>query len=176
MGLSIASPSSPPWAAPAAPLEVAEPQDPASFAHGLVDRFTKLAAVDRPGASLGEQAEGAGKVFLHEAITGLKRFAVLAVEALGVLGEGGPLALDVLRGVGADDEAILGVLDRRREQLGPGELAVLLGERFPHVRVAGRGNRLGPLAVFEEVLGRSAEHVRSEERRVGKECRSRWSP
>ena len=30
--------------------------------------------------------------------------------------------------------------------------------------------------VFEEVIAEIASIVRSEERRVGKECRSRWSP
>ena len=28
----------------------------------------------------------------------------------------------------------------------------------------------------EKVLNMSADYIRSEERRVGKECRSRWSP
>ena len=33
-------------------------------------------------------------------------------------------------------------------------------------------------AIFEETAGNEKEHakLRSEERRVGKECRSRWSP
>ena len=36
----------------------------------------------------------------------------------------------------------------------------------------------GKATFFEEVYGLKAilERVRSEERRVGKECRSRWSP
>ena len=29
---------------------------------------------------------------------------------------------------------------------------------------------------FENMAGEKMEHIRSEERRVGKECRSRWSP
>src|SRR2546426_7229360 len=33
-----------------------------------------------------------------------------------------------------------------------------------------------PVAPAQRAGGRPLQHVRSEERRVGKECRSRWSP
>src|SRR3712207_5378922 len=36
--------------------------------------------------------------------------------------------------------------------------------------------RFMPLKVIREVLDGDPERARSEERRVGKECRSRWSP
>src|SRR5258708_39064269 len=43
---------------------------------------------------------------------------------------------------------------------------------------AGRGvhHRLDRRHVFREDLAGRQDHERSEERRVGKECRSRWSP
>src|SRR3712207_9174676 len=35
---------------------------------------------------------------------------------------------------------------------------------------------VGQLRMLEALFGRETGHPRSEERRVGKECRSRWSP
>ena len=62
-------------------------------------------------------------------------------------------------------------------------------ERFPHSRKALRGRRLqvaegGSFRAMEESAAtgvqrakrRDPRRERSEERRVGKECRSRWSP
>jgi uncharacterized low-complexity protein len=61
--------------------------------------------------------------------------------------------------VGADDEAFIGQLDRRREHLLPGKDAVLLRQRFPGVGIAGRGDRLGAFAVLHVVGRRRAKDI-----------------
>ena len=38
------------------------------------------------------------------------------------------------------------------------------------------GTLFQAVSLFDDLVARPAETTRSEERRVGKECRSRWSP
>ena len=40
----------------------------------------------------------------------------------------------------------------------------------------GEEREKGPEKIFEEIMVKNFPNIRSEERRVGKECRSRWSP
>src|SRR5258708_4155751 len=81
----------------------------------------------------------------------------------------------------------VGVLDRgeraqrgadrgagRRNQMHVGEVDVGEGDDACVREIAGRGDQLGDRA--DEILHGDDGRVRSEERRVGKECRSRWSP
>src|SRR5438046_9232156 len=51
-----------------------------------------------------------------------------------------------------------------------GEIAITHG-----MKATGEPTRLRPMALLQ-FLGRAVSNGRSEERRVGKECRSRWSP
>ena len=43
-------------------------------------------------------------------------------------------------------------------------------------RVADAWQNWVPFDLFQQIFGEDMQTVRSEERRVGKECRSRWSP
>src|SRR5690554_6552957 len=55
--------------------------------------------------------------------------------------------------------------------------AVTSGARQVECTINGLGERAGNASLDEIVMaGRTRQDVRSEERRVGKECRSRWSP
>ena len=56
---------------------------------------------------------------------------------------------------------------RLKERLGQGTLKTVI---IPHI--SADGDAAGSCSALSEVL----QQVRSEERRVGKECRSRWSP
>src|SRR5574341_1185057 len=47
---------------------------------------------------------------------------------------------------------------------------------IPHVRMSGKNSADIRMVVDALDLCYTKSHVRSEERRVGKECRSRWSP
>ena len=47
---------------------------------------------------------------------------------------------------------------------------------IPEGAAAQADQAIGNLAALLKEAGTSTENVRSEERRVGKECRSRWSP
>src|SRR5688572_32892575 len=81
---------------------------------------------------------------------------------------------DVVAGSAVDD-AILDVANRLAQQLG------VLARRAQHVerqplRALG-ANARQLLELVDELLQRRGQrHQRSEERRVGKECRSWWSP
>ena len=55
------------------------------------------------------------------------------------------------------------------------ELGTLLGQRQIRL-INGAGNMGLMSAVSDAALRAGGEVTRSEERRVGKECRSRWSP
>ena len=49
------------------------------------------------------------------------------------------------------------------------------GGTFPEYAFIGRSN-VGKSSLINMLTGRKGLAMRSEERRVGKECRSRWSP
>src|SRR5689334_24347763 len=71
--------------------------------------------------------------------------------------------------------ALRGLVEPGRDRLGVGEVGPGAGPR-PHVGQPGRGwFRLGAGAGPALRAGGTPE-LRSEERRVGKECKSRWSP
>src|ERR1041385_1171316 len=122
-----------------------------------------------------------------------------AVESLGPATRG--VALDAaqpehrLEGLGAEptfaglggvvaenevDLAARGGLVERYGEVGVAEVALVLGDLVLEDQVVAK-RRPGQLGdqrvVLVEIGAMVGEHdVRSEERRVGKECRSRWSP
>src|SRR3712207_6872517 len=100
---------------------------------------------------------GLGVFFFFQAEDGIRDIGVTGVQtcALPIY----QLRVDLL--ADADAGALRAGAVGRVEGERP-RLEVLDGQRVP-VRAG-------------EVLGEDADAVRSEERRVGKECRSRWSP
>src|SRR5256885_17154879 len=56
------------------------------------------------------------------------------------------------------------------------ELGIVIGERARNVSVADALEHVAGYCLANDVSEREYQIDRSEERRVGKECRSRWSP
>ena len=79
------------------------------------------------------------------------------------------------RGHGFDLDSLLVLEARRRDVLG--RVEELKAKRNEGSRAVGEMKRKGEDAsAMMEEMRLAGELLRSEERRVGKECRSRWSP
>ena len=109
-------------------------------------------------------------------------------EAVALLPEGGewpdnPVMIGVLREAGPDAEAEVWV---SRDAKGDGDVSFIIdGRRLATGRSRNgdatvRGPQAAALAIAmaqgSQMELRAGGRLRSEERRVGKECRSRWSP
>src|SRR3712207_630156 len=69
------------------------------------------------------------------------------------------------------------ITDDRKVALPPRhELATSMEALIHHFKLVTEGFRVPPGEVYYPIEGPRGEYGRSEERRVGKECRSRWSP
>ena len=112
-----------------------------------------------------------------------RRIAVLVNPTSGK-GRGARLLLPVsdrLRAAGLDVEVVVGrdgdeAFDRLRDQVAQGVDGVVAvgGDGLVNIALQVTGGTDLPLGIVP--AGTGNDIARSEERRVGKECRSRWSP
>src|SRR3712207_8508031 len=95
-------------------------------------------------------------IFFFQAEDGIRDIGVTGVQtcALPIWGQ-----IDIDAPVSENIGAIAWAMGRR-----PSEISVAVLDRVRHE------------GLIEEIRGTGARIHRSEERRVGKECRSRWSP
>src|SRR5438105_8303069 len=153
----------------------------------LVDHLPVVAGVPTPKAVLGYYVGAPRKLTYYADI--LKYYRALAaatprvkVESIGKSDEGRELVVVWV----SSDENIKG-LQKNRDNLAKladprgvaqNDIKQLIATTKPHYHFMGglHSGETGPSEMLMELCYRLASETRSEERRVGKECRSRWWP